>query len=187
MPLDISQWNGPLALNEVEEKPAHPLKICYGPVCVETLGQVLTPTQVLKCPTIEWEGMDSNKLYAVAFTDPDVPSRKQCHLGQWDHYLAINVKGNDLSTGCTLTAFVGCGPGRGTGLHRYTWLVYEQTGPLKCNEPILGDTSAEHRGQFSVSAFRKKYNLGPPVAGFCFQAEWDHSVPQVYKQLGASE
>ncbi|XP_053329409.1 phosphatidylethanolamine-binding protein 1-like [Spea bombifrons] len=184
MPVEISRWDGPLALYEVDEKPACPLKVRYGPLCIEELGQVLTPTQVPHCPTIEWEGMDHNKLYTVVLTDPDVPSRKDRHLGEWHHFLAVNVKGNDLSSGCILTAYVGSAPGKGTGLHRYTWLVYEQTGPLKCDEPILGTASAEKREKFKVSSFRKKYKLGAPVAGVCYQAEWDDFVPNLYKQLG---
>lgn len=46
MPADVSQWSGPLALQEVEEKPAEPLTVRYGTVEVDELGKVLTPTQV---------------------------------------------------------------------------------------------------------------------------------------------
>lgn len=46
MPLDLSQWTGPLALQEVEEKPAQPLTIKYDSVEIDELGKVLTPTQV---------------------------------------------------------------------------------------------------------------------------------------------
>lgn len=46
MPVDLSQWTGPLALQEVEEKPARPLTVKYGCVEVDELGKVLTPTQV---------------------------------------------------------------------------------------------------------------------------------------------
>lgn len=46
MPVDLSQWSGSLALQEVEEKPAHPLTVKYGSVEVDELGKVLTPTQV---------------------------------------------------------------------------------------------------------------------------------------------
>ncbi|KAG8456177.1 hypothetical protein GDO86_002102 [Hymenochirus boettgeri] len=180
-------WSGSLALHEVEEKPENQLKLQYGSLIVEKLGQVVTPTQVQHCPSIEWKGMDRNKLYTVVFTDPDVPSRKDRHLGEWHHYLVVNVKGNDLSTGCVLTAYVGCAPGKGTGLHRYIWLVYEQPGPLTCNERILGTSSAEHRGCFKVCAFRKKYNLKNPIAGACFMAKWDDSVPTLYKQMGVPE
>ena len=69
------------------------------------------------------------------------------------------------------------------GLHRYVWLVYEQEGPLKCDEPILSNRSGDHRGKFKVASFRKKYEFGAPVAGTCYQAEWDDYVPKLYEQL----
>ncbi|XP_044539892.1 phosphatidylethanolamine-binding protein 1-like, partial [Gracilinanus agilis] len=69
------------------------------------------------------------------------------------------------------------------GLHRYVWLVYEQTGPLKCDERVLCNRSGDHRGKFKVAAFRSKYKLGAPVAGTCYQAEWDDYVPRLYEQL----
>lgn len=47
MPLDLNQWTGSLALNEVEEKPAQPLVVKYGTVEIDELGKVLTPTQVV--------------------------------------------------------------------------------------------------------------------------------------------
>lgn len=46
MPVDLSQWSGPLALQEVEEKPAKPLTVKYDSVEIDELGKVLTPTQV---------------------------------------------------------------------------------------------------------------------------------------------
>ena len=46
MPLDVTQWSGPLALREVEDQPARPLTVKYGPVEIDELGKVLTPTQV---------------------------------------------------------------------------------------------------------------------------------------------
>ena len=70
-----------------------------------------------------------------------------------------------------------------TGLHRYVWLVYEQKQQLTCDEPILSNRSGDNRGQFKVEAFRKKYGLGAPVAGTCYQAEWDDYVPKLYEQL----
>lgn len=46
MPVDLSQWTGSLALQEVEDKPAKPLTVKYGSVEIDELGKVLTPTQV---------------------------------------------------------------------------------------------------------------------------------------------
>lgn len=46
MPVDLGLWSGPLSLTEVEQKPAHPLRVKYGSVEIDELGKVLTPTQV---------------------------------------------------------------------------------------------------------------------------------------------
>lgn len=70
-----------------------------------------------------------------------------------------------------------------SGLHRYVWLVYEQSGSLSCSEPVLTNRSGDGRGKFKIQSFRKKYNLGAPVAGTCYQAEWDDYVPKLYEQL----
>lgn len=46
MPVDVSQWSGPLALQEVEDMPSKPLTVNYDSVEIDELGKVLTPTQV---------------------------------------------------------------------------------------------------------------------------------------------
>lgn len=45
--------------------------------------------------------------------------------------------------------------------------------------------SAEKREKFSIAKFALKYNLGNPVAGNFYQAQYDDYVPLLYKQLGA--
>ncbi|XP_061586164.1 phosphatidylethanolamine-binding protein 1-like [Cololabis saira] len=186
MPVDLSQWSGALALQEVDEKPAKPLSIKYTSTEIDKLGKVLTPTQVQNRPTaVEWEGCDANKLYTLALTDPDNPSRKDPKFREWHHFLVVNMKGNDVSSGCVMSDYLGSGPIKGTGVHRYVWLVYEQPASLSCSEPVLPNNSGNGvgRGNFKIQAFRKKYNLGAPVAGTCYQAEWDDYVPKLYEQL----
>uniref|UniRef100_A0A2K5R5Q6 Phosphatidylethanolamine binding protein 1 n=1 Tax=Cebus imitator TaxID=2715852 RepID=A0A2K5R5Q6_CEBIM len=139
MPVDLSKWFGPLSLQEANEQPQRPLH----------LGEVLMPTQVKNRPTrISWEGLDSGK--------PDAPSRKDPKYGEWHHFLVVNMKGNDISSGTDLSDYLGSGPPKGTGLHRCVWLVYEQDRPLKCDGPILSNRSGDHRGKFKVTSFPKK-------------------------------
>lgn len=45
--------------------------------------------------------------------------------------------------------------------------------------------SAEKREKFSIAKFAVKYDLGNPVAGNFYQAQYDDYVPLLYKQLGA--
>ncbi|KAG8597893.1 hypothetical protein GDO81_002421 [Engystomops pustulosus] len=186
MVFDVSEWDGPLHLSDVDERPKVPLTVTHETVCIDKLGKVLKPSQIKKKPKLEWEGMDPKKLYTIILTDPDVPSKNDRSLAEWHHYIVVNARGNDLDSGDTLTEYVGSGAGKDTGLHRYTWLVYEQTAPLKCDELRVNDRTAAGRERFKASAFRKKYGLGSPVAAICFQAEWDDSVPALYKQLGVA-
>ncbi|XP_032899001.1 phosphatidylethanolamine-binding protein 1 [Amblyraja radiata] len=181
---ELQAWSGPLALNEVDEKPQHPLAVKYDGVDIDALGKVLTPTQVQKRPvSINWPGCSPAKQYTLVLTDPDAPSREKPKFREWHHFLVVNMKGNDIKSGEILSDYVGSGPPQGTGLHRYVWLVYEQSKALQCDEPRLTNRSGDKRGNFKTAAFRKKYSLGSPVAGICYQAEWDNYVPKLYDQL----
>ncbi|XP_026333199.1 protein D2-like isoform X2 [Hyposmocoma kahamanoa] len=147
-------------------------------------GNELTPTQVKDIPTVTWDA-SNNELYTLVMTDPDAPSRKEPKFREWHHWLVGNIKGNQVGTGETLSAYIGSGPPEGTGLHRYVFLVYKQPGKLSFDEPRLTNTSGDNRGGFSIAKFAAKYNLGDPVAGNFYQAQWDDYVPILYKQLGA--
>lgn len=70
------------------------------------------------------------------------------------------------------------------GLHRYVFLIYKQPSKLTFDELRLTNTSGDNRGCFKIQKFVEKYNLGAPVAGNFYQAEWDAYVPLLYKQLG---
>lgn len=64
------------------------------------------------------------------------------------------------------------------------FLVYKQPqGKLNCDEKCLPNTSGDHRGNFKISNFAKKYKLGQPIAGNFYQARWDDYVPKLYEQL----
>lgn len=96
-----------------------------------------------------------------------------------------NIPGNDISKGEVLSDYVGSGPPPETGLHRYVFLIYKQSGKLSFDEPRLTNRSGDNRGGFKIQNFVEKYNLGTPVAGNFYQAEYDDYVPILYKQLGA--
>uniref|UniRef100_A0A2K5NDU7 Phosphatidylethanolamine-binding protein 1 n=1 Tax=Cercocebus atys TaxID=9531 RepID=A0A2K5NDU7_CERAT len=166
MPVDLSK-----CLQEVDEQTQHPLHVTYAGAAVDELGKVLTPTQVKNRPTsIWWDGIDSGKRYALVLTDPDAPSRKDPKYREWHHFLVVNIKGSDISSGAVLSDYVGSGPPKGTGLHYYVWLVYEQARQLN-------NRSGNQRDKFKVASFHKKYQLGTPVAG-----TYDY-VPKLYEQL----
>lgn len=82
-----------------------------------------------------------------------------------------------------MSDYIGAGPPKGTGLHRYVFVVYKQPGVVEFKVPKLTNTSTDGRPNFKVRAFAADHSLGSPVAGNCFQAEWDDYVPKLYAQF----
>ncbi|XP_055595938.1 protein D2-like [Uranotaenia lowii] len=164
--------------------PAEEAKVSYPSGAVVQQGNELTPTQVKDIPKVEWNA-DSGSFYTLCMTDPDAPSRKEPTYREWHHWLVGNIPGAEVAKGETLSEYVGSGPPEGTGLHRYVFLVYKQNGKLSFDEPRLTNRSADNRGGFSIRKFAEKHQLGNPVAGNLYQAQWDDYVPLLYKQLGA--
>lgn len=61
-------------------------------------------------------------------------------------------------------------------------MLYKQNGKHNFDEPILGKSTA-NRANFSVLKFSEKHNLGNPIAGNLFQAQYDDYVPILYSEL----
>ncbi|XP_050562581.1 phosphatidylethanolamine-binding protein homolog F40A3.3-like [Spodoptera frugiperda] len=146
-------------------------------------GNVLTPTLVKDLPTLSWNA-NPDSFYTVANVDPDVPSHAEPTQGQVVHWLAGNVPGDDILAGDQLMEYFGAGPGKDSGLHRYVLLVYQQPAKLDFDEPRMSNLTAENRYYFSIADFAKKYDLGDPIAGNFYRAEYDDYVPILYEQLG---
>jgi hypothetical protein len=69
------------------------------------------------------------------------------------------------------------------GFHRYVLLLFKQPGRVDFSkEPRLSNCSGEGRGKQHIAEFAKKYNLGDPVAGNFYLAEWDSWVPNLFSK-----
>jgi len=167
----------------IDSVPPNVLEVKYPSNAELKLGNELTPTQVKDIPShIKWS-TEANALYTICMTDPDAPSRQTPKYREWHHWLVVNIPENNVAKGEVLSEYVGAGPPKGTGLHRYVFLVYKQPNRLTPDEPRLTNRSGEGRGTFKIRAFSRKYNLGEPIAGNFFQAQWDDYVPKLYEQL----
>ena len=63
--------------------------------------------------------------------------------------------------------------------------VFKQQGHVTYTDPKIGVTSAG-RSNTRVRDLIHKYNLGNPVAGNFYLAEWDSYVPKIYQKLKGS-
>lgn len=82
---------------------------------------------------------------------------------EWHHWLVVNIPGNDIARGETLSEYVGSGPPKGTGLHRYVLLIYKQPGPLTPTEKKLTNRSGDGRANVSLI-----HNINNLLIKFCF-------------------
>ena len=116
--------------------PENLVKVSYPSGISVNLGNTVTPTEVKDVPTVEFEA-EQDSYYALIMTDPDAPSRADPKFREWHHWVVGNIPGNDVSEGETLSQYVGSGPPKGTGLHRYVFLIYKQNGKLQFDEARL--------------------------------------------------
>lgn len=162
----------------IDTKPSALAKVVYpGGVTVE-LGKELTPTQVKDQPEVSFDAEDGS-LYTLFLIDPDVPVeyRDICH------WLVINIPGSDVAKGQTVIEYVGSGPSKESGLHRYVFLVFKQTDKIT-TDLFVSKTSQEKRGKAKTRDYIAKFKLGAPVAGNLFKAQYDDYVPTVRAQVG---
>ncbi|KAJ4432019.1 hypothetical protein ANN_20633 [Periplaneta americana] len=123
----------------IPSAPPEALEITYGAAKVN-LGSELTPTEVKDVPEVKWDA-DDGAYYVLCMTDPDAPSRTEPKNREWRHWLVGNIPGNKVEQGETLSAYVGSGPPKGSGLHRYVFLVYKQPSKLTFDEPRVSNRS----------------------------------------------
>lgn len=165
-----------LAPGIVDVAPTKTIKVDYATGVSVDNGNELTPTQVQDQPSISWEAEDG-ALYFLAMIDPDAPSRQDPSVGEVIHWQVANVPGNDISKGDVKFEYRGSGAPKGTGLHRYIFLVFKQPGQLNLGQERVVKRSRKGRLNWSLRKFAKEHKLGNPIAGNFFVAQWDEYVP----------
>jgi len=147
------------------------LNVKFPSGAVVNLGKELTPLQVKDEPQVKYTA-DPNTLYTLQMTDSDAPSRQNPAISPINHWLVVNIPGSNIHQGEALLPFTGSRPDNGTGLHRYSLLVFQQPGSITVN-----DTAAlQSRIRFHIRDFAKQYHLGNPIAGNFYQAQFDSYV-----------
>ncbi|KAL8292419.1 hypothetical protein RQP46_001031 [Phenoliferia psychrophenolica] len=136
-------------------------------------------------PTISFTAEDpttSDSTYTLVSFDPDAPSREDQSKGPWRHLVRGGFKPKSLdqisaSGGSSLversdeellSPWVGPSPGAGTGKHRYIFLLYKQSGPLKplAEQPHLKSNERIDRRNFNAKGFAESNGLELVGANF---------------------
>ncbi|KAJ8686744.1 hypothetical protein QAD02_022538 [Eretmocerus hayati] len=166
----------------LSKAPSQWLEVTYNGKSLQ-FGHELTPFEVKDEPDIKWN-FDPAKLYTLIEMNPDSPNRANPIYRDGLHWLMVNIPGDDIKKGESIVDYMGSGPPKGDGLHRYMFLVYEQPGRITTDEKHIGGLQLEGRLKFPTQSFLDKYGLGDPIAGNMFQAQFDDYVPEFYKKIG---
>lgn len=98
------------------------------------------PTRLLaetqETPKVSWTS-PSTQPKTILCWDSDAPAKS------WVHWLVINCKGSDPSTGDEILSYEPPSPPEGTGRHRYMFGLYEQPGPITLTMSGRGNVAIE--------------------------------------------
>ncbi|CAK9824841.1 OV-16 antigen [Anthophora retusa] len=166
----------------IESAPEEKIEVKYGDKTVE-LGNELTPSVTHQIPEIRYKH-EGGVLYTLVLTDPDVPTRKGYNR-EFRHWLVGNIPEENIAKGEVLAEYVGPAPPKGSGKHRYVFLLYKQNqGAITFDERRLSTRDGPQRKRFNVKKFAEKYSLEGPIAGNFMRVEYDDNVPTYAKELG---
>lgn len=167
----------------VDEAPDCWLRIAFKSGSEVEGGNRLTPTQTRSIPSLTFNANDRS-FYTLIMSDPDAPSRDDPRDKEFLHWVVGNIQGNDLDRAETLVEYVGAVPPKGSGLHRFVFLLYEHESRLNfTSESRLSNRCRNPRRYFSSRNFAQKYGLTNLWAGNFFQAQYDDFVPTMQGQL----
>ncbi|KAG9095291.1 hypothetical protein FRC06_009953 [Ceratobasidium sp. 370] len=168
--------------------PSTLLNISWGDKEVR-LGNELTKADTVNEPTITFvpAAEDETSTYTLAFLDPDAPSRADPKFGPFRHWVLTGLKAPAAETLAALTKEcdpsppVGAksfkaattpyrppGPGPGTGVHRYVFLLFREPNvgfEVPAGAPEYG-AELEQRRKWSGVAFGERYGLKLVAANF---------------------
>uniref|UniRef100_A0AC34PXK7 Phosphatidylethanolamine-binding protein n=1 Tax=Panagrolaimus sp. JU765 TaxID=591449 RepID=A0AC34PXK7_9BILA len=127
----IDGFNAHLVVPDVLDKaPPEQLPIICGDGNSIEMGNLITPEDLRYRPLISLERTDPNRFYTLIMTDPDVPNRSMPTEREHLHWLIVNITEQNISKGEEIVPYKSPLPNLGTGLHRYVFVLLEQTRPI---------------------------------------------------------
>ncbi|XP_053612666.1 large ribosomal subunit protein mL38 [Plodia interpunctella] len=141
------------------------------PVCC---GNVIKPAEALEYPTVSYES-DGDSLWTLALTSLDG------HLTEGEkeylHWMVANIPGDSVEKGDTIAEYLRPFPLKGTGYHRYVFVLYKQDGHVSYDLPKVIQSSPLEERTFITREWYKQYQDAiTPVGLAFFQCDWDQTV-----------
>lgn len=161
--------------------PQVPVRISYGQ---ENSGRVfygnrLTPSEAASVPQISFEA-EEGSLWTLLLTCPD--EHLQDDEAEYLHWLVGNIPGGAVQSGEELCHYLPPFPAKGTGFHRYIFVLFKQEGHINFQEDVRPSPchSLVDRTFKTVEFYRKHQDSITPAGLAFFQSQWDESVTNTF-------
>ncbi|KAF9579693.1 hypothetical protein BGW38_003946 [Lunasporangiospora selenospora] len=150
------------------------LDVSFGDGKDVTLGNTLAVSETQHTPRVTFMSENPSDKYTLIMTDPDAPSRNEPRMREYRHWIVTNLSGSsptefapsNLSQGTELTSYMGPAPPRGTGPHRYVFLLYKQSHGT--NVDTLQQSLSSDRPGFRAKQFSSHGQLELVGANYFF-------------------
>ncbi|KAM6964338.1 large ribosomal subunit protein mL38 [Tautogolabrus adspersus] len=161
--------------------PQVPLRVGYGQdkSCQVYHGNRLTPTEAASVPQISFDA-EEGSMWTLLLTCPDE------HLldneAEYIHWLVGNIPGGAVQAGEELCHYLPPFPAKGTGFHRYIYVLFKQEGHINFQEDVRPSPchSLVDRTFKTVDFYRKHQDNMTPAGLAFFQSQWDESVTNTF-------
>ncbi|XP_066148395.1 large ribosomal subunit protein mL38 [Euwallacea fornicatus] len=165
--------------------PQVPLEIFYvkdNVKCPVHYGNILKPEDAALKPELTFESDDSS-LWTLVLTNPD--GHFQDNDKEYVHWFVANIPGNKVDKGEVIINYLQPFPPKGTGYHRYIFILYKQNRKLdfsKYKKSGLCHNLSDRT--FKTYDFYKSLQDDITPAGLAlFQSDWSPSVKQFYHEV----
>ncbi|MEQ2274743.1 hypothetical protein XENORESO_009391 [Xenotaenia resolanae] len=142
-------------------------------------GNQLTPTEAASAPRISFDA-EEGSLWTLLLTSPDE------HLldneAEYLHWLVGNIPGTAVHAGEELCHYLPPFPAKGTGFHRYIYILFKQEKPISFQEDSRPSPchSLVDRTFKTFDFYRKHQDHMTPAGLAFFQCQWDESVSNTF-------
>ncbi|XP_027547585.1 39S ribosomal protein L38, mitochondrial isoform X2 [Neopelma chrysocephalum] len=145
-------------------------------------GNMVTPSEASSPPAVSYEA-DKGSLWTLLLTNPDGHLRDAD--SEYLHWLVTNIPGNDIKSGKEICHYLPPFPAKGTGYHRFIFLLFKQDHPINFREDTrpMPCYSLKMRTFSTFDFYRKHEDAMTPAGLAFFQCRWDSSVTSIFHQL----
>ncbi|XP_069813463.1 large ribosomal subunit protein mL38 [Dendropsophus ebraccatus] len=145
-------------------------------------GNVITPTEAAAPPEVSFEA-EEGSLWTLLLTNADGHLRDTD--SEYVHWLVGNIPGNQVLSGEEVCHYFPAFPAKGTGYHRYIFLLFKQEQRINFRDELRPDPCHSLKLRtFKTLDFYRKYEDKITPAGLAFfQCAWDDSVTHVFHHI----